>query len=131
VAYLPNYYGAMNDGRNAGEESDRLLLEWDLLAPRVVAACRGGGAAAPSGDIRTILALAPNGSPIAEQWDGGLAVLAIPEDIERLRLQAAGQAREWRLAVRRVLGDALAGGAVVVGFRQREGYVIGAPERRA
>nr|WP_197060946.1 GNAT family N-acetyltransferase [Microbacterium mangrovi] len=33
VEYLVDHYGAMDDGVNRGDESDRLLVSWDLLAP--------------------------------------------------------------------------------------------------
>ncbi|WP_272473310.1 hypothetical protein [Baekduia alba] len=124
VAYLPNYYGAMNDGRNAGEESDRLLLEWDLVASAVVAAGHGPAVAAARADAPCVLAIAPDGSPARAEWDGGPAVLFVPADIEQMRANAPGLARAWRLAVREALGDALAAGGAVVGFRQSEGYVI-------
>ena len=32
VEYLVNFYGRLNDGINRGDESDRLLVEWDLRA---------------------------------------------------------------------------------------------------
>jgi predicted GNAT superfamily acetyltransferase len=33
--YLVDNYGPMDDGVNLGDESDRLLADWDLVAPRV------------------------------------------------------------------------------------------------
>jgi predicted GNAT superfamily acetyltransferase len=41
VAMHPNFYGAMDDIVNAGEESDRLEVSWLLDSPRVVAALAG------------------------------------------------------------------------------------------
>ncbi len=32
--YLINFYGVMTDGLNAGEESDRLLISWELDSPQ-------------------------------------------------------------------------------------------------
>lgn len=39
--YLPNFYGPMNDGINGADDTDRLLVEWQLDAPEVAAACHG------------------------------------------------------------------------------------------
>jgi predicted GNAT superfamily acetyltransferase len=113
--YLSNYYGAMNDGRNAGEESDRLLIEWDLRA-----------VAAPPVDVPAALVLAADddGAPVASPWTGEPALLTVPADIEQMRAEDPALARRWRLAVRDALGGALADGAEIVAFRKREGYVI-------
>jgi predicted GNAT superfamily acetyltransferase len=35
VEYLVDHYGRMDDGVNRGDESDRLLVSWELTAPRV------------------------------------------------------------------------------------------------
>ena len=39
--YLVNFYGAMTDGLNAGEESDRLLISWELESRRAAVGSRG------------------------------------------------------------------------------------------
>src|SRR4051794_6293974 len=44
AGFLPNFYGAMADGINACDDSDRLMLSWRLTDRR------GGGAGAPGGD---------------------------------------------------------------------------------
>ena len=41
--YLVNFYGAMTDGINAGEESDRLLIRWQLDSPEAEHAAAGRG----------------------------------------------------------------------------------------
>ena len=41
VEYLVDFYGEMTDEINAGQGSDRLLVEWPLLAPEVVSAAAG------------------------------------------------------------------------------------------
>jgi len=43
-SYLVNFYGAMRDGLNAGEESDRLLITWELGSPRAKGAAEGHAA---------------------------------------------------------------------------------------
>lgn len=44
VEYLPDFYGPMADGINAGDESDRCLVSWPLASERAVAASHGKGA---------------------------------------------------------------------------------------
>ncbi|HVC03376.1 MAG TPA: hypothetical protein VND88_01755 [Candidatus Acidoferrales bacterium] len=41
MAMHPNFYGAMDDIVNAGEESDRFEVSWQLDSPRVLAALAG------------------------------------------------------------------------------------------
>jgi predicted GNAT superfamily acetyltransferase len=123
--YLPNFYGAMKDNVNTGD-SDRLLVAWELRSPAAVAAGERGGAAEPDDDpVATILHVAADGGPRRERWDDGVrAVLEVPPDVERMRVEAPQLAQEWRLALRETLGAAMAGGGRVVAFRQREGYVV-------
>ncbi|MFB9835115.1 GNAT family N-acetyltransferase [Actinoallomurus acaciae] len=131
VEYLPNFYGEMQDQVNAGDQSDRLLVEWDLLADDVVSACD-----APPAGVRDrlphrtdpVLDIAPDGAPRRHDWHGPLAVVAVPPDIERLRASRSPLATDWRLAVRDVLGGAMAGGARIVGFRRAEGYIVAAAD---
>lgn len=86
VEYLENFYGTMNDRVNRDDESDRLLVRWDLSPTATT------GLARPCERV------------------------AIPDDIERLRTTDPDAAREWRLAVRDQLGGLMAQGARVVGF---------------
>src|SRR5262249_59439835 len=39
--YLPDFYGAMDDGTNTGDTTDRLYVSWELTSPAAVAAARG------------------------------------------------------------------------------------------
>lgn len=52
VAYLPNFYGAMNDRFNAGQETDRLSVVWHLNGSPAVA---GEPVHVPVGEIRAAL----------------------------------------------------------------------------
>jgi predicted GNAT superfamily acetyltransferase len=126
VEYLPNFYGEMQDRINAGDQSDRLMVSWDLLAPEVVLLCKGGPVATwdEESHIDRVLSVAADGSPRRSRWDRSRAVLAVPQDVEVMRLQDPLLAREWRLALRDVLGGALANGARIVGFWRSEGYVV-------
>ncbi|MBU2698886.1 GNAT family N-acetyltransferase [Pimelobacter sp. 30-1] len=102
--YLTNFYGEMHDVINGGDDTDRLLVTWDLTSPEVVAACRGvrREPVAPAGAIR----------------------VAVPADIESLRLASPAESRAWRLEVRAELAAHLAGGGRIVGFDRAAGYVL-------
>jgi predicted GNAT superfamily acetyltransferase len=128
VEYLPNFYGEMQDRINAGDQSDRLLVEWDLLAPDVVSACDAAGTipAADSAIIQAVLNVAPDGRPRRGRWDSQRMVVKVPPDVEAMRREAPDLAREWRLVLRETLGPAMASGARVTGFRRDEGYVVDA-----
>ena len=92
IEYLVDFYGNMNDEVNRDDESDRLLVRWDLSPTATVA------------------------------LDRSCERVAIPDDIEQLRITDPNAAREWRLTVREALGGLMARGAKVVGFDH--GYVV-------
>jgi len=100
-AYLPDHYGAMTDGVNAGDESDRFELRWDLLGARATAA-------------------AENRLP----WVSGPRTVPLPDDVEALRRQDPAAAHGWRLRVREALVPALADGAVVLGLDPQGALVL-------
>ena len=102
--YLPNFYGEMPDEINAGDESDRVMVVWDLASPRVAAALNPGP--------NVIAAL----SAIEE--------IPTPDDIEKLRRTDRPSALEWRYRMREALEPALAGGAVVTSITESGAYVL-------
>lgn len=93
--YLVDHYGAMDDGVNRGDESDRLMVSWALAAP----------ASAPA------------------ETDVVTAV-AVPPDIEGMRRSDPREAEEWRYRVRDAFGGLLADGFVVGGFDDQRGYLF-------
>ena len=97
--YLPNQYGAMDDGINSGDESDRVMVSWALAAP-------------------------PAPDPPAE---GVAATVAVPHDIETLRREAPADAAAWRTRVREAFLGHLAGGLLVGGFDDARGYLFVRP----
>ncbi|SDG35796.1 Predicted acetyltransferase, GNAT superfamily [Sinosporangium album] len=122
--YLPRFYGAMDDAINAGDESDRILAEWQLNAPHVAAAA-AGAASVPRVPGDAVVGLAnKEGRPVIGDADGPTVLVAVPEDIESLRRTDPVAAGMWRGAVREVLGELMAGGAAVVGFTREAGYVV-------
>lgn len=132
VAYLPNFYGEMRDLINAGDQTDRLLVEWRLGGPEVVAVC-DHHLAPPGRDeepFEELLSVDVDGRPGAGAWKGGAATVAVPADIESMRLGSPGLAREWRRTLRDVLGGAMTDGdARVAGFLRSDGYLLERNER--
>lgn len=108
VEYLSNFYGPMNDAINGADDSDRILIRWDLLSPGAIAACQGQPIPAP--------VLSAAGTRVA-----------VPEDIEALRLSDPAEARAWRTRVRDGLMPLLAGGWRIVGFDRTDGYLLEPP----
>nr|WP_246184848.1 GNAT family N-acetyltransferase [Paracoccus aestuariivivens] len=91
--YLPDYYGTM-EGINAGLPSDRLMLDWHLDSPEVLARSRGER---PDPTIPTHR-------------------IAIPKDIDALLRDAPDAAMATRIALRKDLTNAFALGQRIVGF---------------
>lgn len=106
AVYLPNFYGAMGDVINSGDESDRLLVHWVLEDPVVVAACAG----------------TPR-RPVVRPGSAAFWV-AVPDDIEAMRVADPAQARSWRIKVRDQLLPALTAGWQVQGFDRDRGYLV-------
>ncbi|WP_292835623.1 GNAT family N-acetyltransferase [Microbacterium sp.] len=93
--YLVDHYGAMDDGVNRGDESDRLMVSWALAAP----------ASAPPED--QVVTSVP-----------------VPHDIEALRRADPAEALEWRYRVRDAFGGLLSDGFAVAGFDDTRGYLF-------
>lgn len=130
VEYLPNFYGVMADRINAGDQTDRLLLHWDLLDPAVSAAARGHVATASAQAERSrgaavVLGVDADGTPVPGRWSGsGRGLLAVPADIEALRLSDPGLAAAWRVALREALVSVLDAHARLAGFDPSGWYVV-------
>ncbi|HWD05484.1 MAG TPA: GNAT family N-acetyltransferase [Amycolatopsis sp.] len=125
--YLPNFYGGMDDGINGGDDSDRLLVRWDLVSREVVDACAGVPQSvdtAPVPGAAFALGRGARGGPVAGTAGEGVVLVAVPNDVEKLRISDPRQAKEWRAAVREVLGGLLADGARVTGFDRGGWYVV-------
>ena len=100
-AYLPSFYGSMTDSINAGDESDRLYVSWDL-ADDVPTTPRDAGS-----------------SP------DPIALVPTPEDVVDLRRRDPVAVATWRMTTRSALVGALEAGHTIVGFTRGGDYVIG------
>ncbi|GIH02363.1 hypothetical protein Rhe02_04300 [Rhizocola hellebori] len=114
--YLPNFYGGMHDGINGGDETDRMLVRWELAAPR----------SGVTGAEQAVVALGrtAEGGPAIGSLDGDTLLVAVPVDVEALRANDSALARRWRGALREVLAPLMADGARVTGFDKTGSYVL-------
>ena len=104
VEYLVDFYGAMDDGINAGDESDRLLIRWSLDSPKAVAAAEG--------------------RPFEPAVDADQIRVPVPEDIIAIRRHDPELARRWRHRLRDSLGAALSRGHRVLGLTRDFEYIL-------
>jgi predicted GNAT superfamily acetyltransferase len=104
-AYLPSFYGTMTDAINAGDESDRLQVAWDL-SREIPATPRDGHDAL--------------GSSVDE-----LTLIPTPADIVELRRVDPLAVAVWRRDTRDALTTTLDRGRRIVGFTRDGNYVIG------
>lgn len=120
--YLVDLYGLMNDLLNSDDPSDRLLVSWDLVAPRT---------GEPPAEPAVIMLAEKSGEPVVMieplPPDTDRILVAVPVDIEALRRSDPPLARRWRLAVREALHPAVAAGWMIEGFRSDQHYVLTAP----
>jgi predicted GNAT superfamily acetyltransferase len=128
-AYLIDFYGKMDDGLNAGEESDRLLVHWPVEPEEVLPPEEPASAYAA-------LVAGADGSPLAtpEVPPGAETVtLAVPHDVEALRASdEAGEraaASRWRATFREVYAGLHEQGWRVRGFVKTGHYVLHRPDQ--
>jgi predicted GNAT superfamily acetyltransferase len=136
AGYEHDVYGSMPDARNASLPTDRLVVAWDLTAPRVRAA-GSGRAAAPDADAlrrtgaEATLDIGPDGGPVVASSDAPRRLVRIPEDIEALRVADLDTAAAWSRALREQLGAPIRAGFRVSGFTRDGWYVLTADRRVA
>lgn len=100
LGYHQNFYGELNDGINAGEQSDRLLVQWDVA-----------GVAAPQANTF----VEPSKTAV---------VIETPADIEQLRKTDRVQSVGWRARQRAAFESAQLAGLQVIGLTQDFSYVL-------
>ena len=123
-AYYENFYGSMSDGINAGDQSDRLLIEWHLDEPRAAEAA-SGHLDEPRSDGVIALVAGGDQEPRRSDVAGDIVLCETPEDIVDLRREDPERALRWRIALRETLGAALQDGYGVAGFTRAGWYVLG------
>jgi predicted GNAT superfamily acetyltransferase len=103
--YEIDFYGAMTDTINAGDQSDRVFAWWELTSERANAAARGE--------------LSPLHEITANQ-----AVVATPDDIVALRASDPERARGWRQQLRSELIREFEAGLEIIGITDNGDYVL-------
>jgi len=124
--YLINFYGPMRDGINAGDESDRLLIRWQLDSLKAEAAASGDthepGVESSRGN--PILSAGREGEPVASVSSSRVLSCETPPDIVAMRRVNPPLARAWRMAMREALGGALDAGYVITGATRAGWYQL-------
>ena len=122
--YLVDHYGPMHDALNSDDPSDRLLVSWDLVAPRT-----GEPPMRPAHSVLDNRSGAPFPTPGPPPPGTDRVLVAVPADIEALRRSDPPLARRWRLAVREALHGRMQAGWQIEGFRLDHHYVLTRPDR--
>lgn len=125
TAFHIDFYGPMTDGVNAGDESDRVVVRWELGDERaVLAADRALGDPDPVEAARPILTeQGPVTLPSVIPVDGPLRAW-VPQDIVSLRREDPDRAHLWRLGLRATMGRAIADGYRARGMTRDGWYVL-------
>ncbi|GAA1163284.1 GNAT family N-acetyltransferase [Microbacterium oxydans] len=135
TSYHRNFYGHMADALNGADDTDRMLVTWYVRDPRVVAACHGEPVPeiveidteeinAEEMSVEPLLSVGGDLGPLRHRTDARLVRVALPRDIETLRLTEPARATAWRLALRETLGSSLEGGGRVLSFDRSGAYTI-------
>lgn len=131
TAYALDVYGPMDDQRNVGLPTDRLVASWELSGPRTRAAANGR-AAAPDVDAllragAEPLLVAEDDAPQVRTTTVARRLVQIPADIESIRARDRDLGAAWATAVRATLGAAMREGARVTGITRDGWYVLAPP----
>jgi predicted GNAT superfamily acetyltransferase len=121
TGYMENFYGPMADTLNAGGESDRCMVEWDVSGdPPAPPAPPPTAATAPPA-----LAVGANEEPISVRPGDDAAILCqVPEDIVAIRRRDPLLARRWRRALRAAMEPAMASGFTVTAVTGAGAYLL-------
>lgn len=124
TAFVPNLYGAVEDAFNAGGETDRCWVRWDVCGR----AGEDAGTAADPAGATVVLEEDAEGFPRSGPLEGDRRLVGVPADIVDLRAHRPDLADAWRAAVREVLGASMAEGFAAIGMTSTGSYLL---ERRS
>lgn len=99
--YVPSFYGEMSDAINSGDDSDRLVVAWEVDRPLPDSPRDGIGVA------------------------GAIDLVPTPDDVVDLRRTDGAAVARWRRVTREALSAAIGAGRPIVGFTRGGEYVIG------
>jgi predicted GNAT superfamily acetyltransferase len=130
TGYHQDFYGRMHDGVNAGDESDRCTVVWDLTTEAPAA---GGLSATDLAGALPLLVEESSGQPAIteegghpEAWAGAWLWCQVPADAVAIRVADPALGRQWRQALRATMGQAIQLGHPVVGVAVDGRYLLGA-----
>ena len=128
VDYHVDFYGDMPDGINAVDESDRVLVSWDLASERVQAAIEGKLQEIQVDRLRSegasVVLDLDDTRPLVRAADGPRLLCHIPDDVPELRRTDPAAAAAWRKALRDTLGGALRDGYSATGMTRDGWYLL-------
>jgi len=137
--YFVDFYGAMDDGPNRGQPTDRMQVGWDLTAAATVEAGHSARLDAKGGsgpDVReareagaaVLLSVGADGRPVTGRSEvdrQDSVLLGIPADIEALRRSDPSSALAWRYELRAALALLMADRSWhVTGFARSGWYLL-------
>ena len=127
--YLVDFYGEMRDQFNAGDQSDRLLIRWRLDSERAEVAARGDLPELEVDRLRgwdagQILTVGGRGEPVSATSKSRVLLCQMPDDIVSVRRRDPAMALEWRVALRRALGESMLSGYTIRGATRSGWYVL-------
>jgi predicted GNAT superfamily acetyltransferase len=133
ATYLADFYGPMTDELNAGEETDRLLVTWEVASARAEQASRGeprtfDGDRLRDAGAEVLLDEDPQGRPVEHTAAADRLLCRVPRDIIVVRRQRPDLAHAWRHAVRDTLGAAIADGFQAVAVTASGSYLLERPD---
>lgn len=133
ATWLDDLYGPMQDERNAGLPTDRLLVRWRLTEARVHQAALGRAAEPRIEGLRragaeVVLDEDADGAPVLTPTTGPRRLVRVPRDIESLRAHDRDLAAAWAGALREALGGGLRAGMRITGISRDGWYVLVAPD---
>ncbi len=114
VDFKADFYGDMPDAINAGDPTDRAVVQWDLRA-----ATKDRDR---DGDV--ILRPADDGSPVTSTSTADVLRAWVPEDSVALRRRDPDAGRAWRLALRESFGSAVDNGYAAVSMTRDGWYTL-------
>jgi predicted GNAT superfamily acetyltransferase len=123
TGYYVNFYGAMDDEINGGDETDRCVATWDLHREHVATDVEALRAA----HVPVRLSLGPGNEPLLHEVDADRVLLQLPRDIVALRRSDELLARSWREVVREILVSAFADGYEVTGVSRDSWFLLARP----
>jgi predicted GNAT superfamily acetyltransferase len=122
--YLPQFYGEMRDGINAGQGSDRALIQWYLEAPEHAQELEPQLMLLEPDDDAAPRLAAGEIEVLSAAGDAGVVGLRVPTDMMALRADRPNVAARWRTALREVMVPLMRSGWTVTSVRTDGTYLL-------